>query len=188
MNRLLRASMAPLLPLVVGASLAACTRDPKPEPKLPSTPVASAAPQASQRPLQPAMPRKDTATPTSGSIQIEDRILRACGDIPDARFEFDSALLDDKVQASLTALARCFVSGPLAGKSLKLVGHADPRGTTSYNLGLGQRRAGTVATFIVSKGLAESKIATSSVGSEEAVGTDEEGWAKNRKVDVFLAE
>jgi len=133
-------------------------------------------------------PRNDTATPTSGSIHIEDRILKACGDIPEAHFAFDSAAIEPAAEASLSALARCFVSGALKGKGMKLEGHADPRGTDSLNMGLGQQRAGSVAKYIAGKGMDAAKIATTSVGSSEATGTDEAGWAKDRKVEVFLAD
>lgn len=131
--------------------------------------------------------RNDVATPTSGSIQIEDRILKACGDIPEAHFAFDSASIQSQAQTSLIAVARCFVSGPLKGQGMKLVGHADPRGTDSYNIGLGQKRAGSVAEFLSEKGLPLGHVATSSVGAAEAKGTDEQGWAEDRKVDVLLA-
>ena len=130
--------------------------------------------------------KPDTASPTSGSVQIEDRILKACGDLPTARFAFDSAKIDADAARPLDALARCFVSGPLAGKGMRLVGHADPRGETEYNLGLGQRRAGSVADYLSTKGLEKGRIKTLSKGDLEATGTDDEGWARDRKVEVFL--
>jgi peptidoglycan-associated lipoprotein len=135
-----------------------------------------------------AAPKGDTATPTSGSVHIEQKILAACGDIPEARFAFDSARIEAQAERALTALAKCFVSGPLAGKNMKLVGHTDPRGESGYNYALGQQRAGSVASFLSTKGLEASHIATSSMGENEASGTDEDGWAKDRKVDVFLGD
>jgi peptidoglycan-associated lipoprotein len=136
-----------------------------------------------------AAPRLDTKSPTSGSIQIEDRILKACGDIPTARFAFDSASIGPEAQGALDALARCFVSGPLKGsKGIRLIGHADSRGETEYNLALGQKRAGSVAEYLATKSLEKSRMETLSKGAFEATGTDEEGWARDRKVDVALAE
>jgi peptidoglycan-associated lipoprotein len=138
---------------------------------------------------QIASPRLDTKSPTSGSIQIDDKILAACGDIPRARFAFDSASIGPEAQGALDALARCFVSGPLKGsKGLRLIGHADARGETEYNLALGQKRAGSVAEYLATKGLEKSRMSTLSKGAFEATGTDEEGWARDRKVDVALAE
>jgi peptidoglycan-associated lipoprotein len=115
--------------------------------------------------------------------------LKACGDIPTAHFAFDSASIGADAQGALDALARCFVSGPLKGsKGMRLVGHADSRGETEYNLALGQKRAGSVGEYLGTKGLEKSRIQTLSKGAFEATGTDEEGWARDRKVDVTLSE
>lgn len=161
-----------------------------------SDPVAS--PNVAKAPLQPAAPvvasadaagaKKEKRSPTAGSIHIEDRILKACGDIPRARFAFDSTEVDPETSRALVALARCFTTGPLAGKGMKLVGHADPRGETEYNFGLGQKRAGSIADYLGKKGVSSEHVETSSRGELEAEGIDEEGWADDRKVDVFLAE
>ncbi len=159
-------------------------------PDQPPTKTANAAAAAKPAPLaQIASPRLDTKSPTSGSIQIDDKILAVCGDIPRARFAFDSASIGPEAQGALDALARCFVSGPLKGsKGLRLIGHADARGETEYNLALGQKRAGSVAEYLAAKGLEKSRMGTLSKGAFEATGTDEEGWARDRKVDVALAE
>lgn len=125
---------------------------------------------------------------TMSAVKIDDRILKACGDIPTARFSFDSAEISADAQNALDAVARCFISGPLKGKGLKLIGHADARGETEYNLGLGQKRAGSVGEFLAKKGLSSDRIATSSKGEFEAVGIDEDGWARDRKVEVLLGD
>ena len=130
----------------------------------------------------------DTASPTAGSIQIDDRILKACGDLPTARFAFDSASIAGDAADLLGALARCFVTGPLAGAKLNLVGHADPRGGVAYNIALGQQRAGSVATFLSQKGVSEQRMGTVSKGAFDATGIDDSGWAMDRKVEVFLAD
>ena len=122
------------------------------------------------------------------AVQIDDKIVKACGDLPTARFSFDSSEVTPEASNALDALARCFVSGPLKGKGMKLVGHADPRGETEYNLALGQRRAGSVAGFLQKKGLEDGRMETSSKGEFEATGTDDEGWAKDRKVEILLKE
>jgi peptidoglycan-associated lipoprotein len=178
---------------LVGTTFAAlsigCGSDPV---AAPSTAAAVAAPKAvaaqAAAPQAAAPVKKDRTTPTAGSVHIEDRILKACGDIPRARFAFDSSDLEPDSAKALESLARCFTTGPLAGKGMKLVGHADPRGETEYNFGLGQKRAGNVAEFLGKKGLEKARVATSSHGEIEAIGVDEDGWAQDRKVDVFLAD
>jgi peptidoglycan-associated lipoprotein len=132
--------------------------------------------------------RQDTATPTSGSIHIDAKIVKACGDLPTAHFAFDSAKIQPDAGAVLDALAQCFVGGPLKGRGMRLIGHADPRGEHEYNFALGQRRAGSVGTYLASKGLDGSRVQSSSRGDTDATGSDEDGWARDRKVDVLLAD
>jgi peptidoglycan-associated lipoprotein len=175
--------------ILVSASIAAagCGSDPQPDPKTAgNTTTPQIKPTATAAPVPPK--QVDTAKPTSGSIHIEDRILKACGDIPTARFAFDSVAIEGQAAAALDALARCFATGPLKGKPMRLVGHADARGETEYNLALGHKRAGSVAEYVARKGVEQGKIATTSKGEFEASGTDEEGWARDRKVEVFLAD
>jgi peptidoglycan-associated lipoprotein len=71
---------------------------------------------------------------------------------------------------------------------MKLIGHTDPRGETEYNFGLGQRRAGNVAAYLTTRGVDKGHMAASSHGEIDATGTDEDGWARDRRVDVLLAE
>ncbi len=166
--------------------LLGCGSDPIATPNMAQAPSPAAA--STTATADAADKKKQNRSAMGGSVHIEDRILRACGDIPRARFAFDSTEVEPEAGRALAALARCFTTGPLAGKGMKLVGHADPRGETEYNFGLGQKRAGSIADFLGKKGLAPTAVETSSRGELEAEGIDEEGWADDRKVDVFLAE
>ena len=168
---------------LLGAALG-CSSDPKPGPK-----AAEAAPTASAAvaSVAPAA-RKDKDSPTAGSLHIDDKIVKACGDIPTAHFAFDSAAIGAEAAGALDALARCFSTGPLKGRSMRLTGFADQRGELEYNMGLGQKRAGSVADYLGKKGLDKAKLHTTSKGSLEATGADEEGWARDRKVLVTLVE
>lgn len=62
-------------------------------------------------------------------------------------------------------------------------GHADERGTTEYNLGLGQKRAAAVRSYYMSLGMKGSKIATISYGKENPFCSEhsEDCWSKNRR-------
>jgi peptidoglycan-associated lipoprotein len=165
---------------LVAALTAGCGSKPAPktaEKKAPE-PAASAKPEE----------KKDSDSASGGSIIIDDKITQACGGLPTAHFPFDSTALDFDARFALDALARCFVTGPLKGKTMRVVGHADPRGETEYNVALGQRRAGSVGDYMVQKGMEKSHVETLSKGSLEAKGTDEQGWARDRKVEIFLAE
>lgn len=125
--------------------------------------------------------------PGKAGIVIDDKIASLC-DIPTAHFDFDSSALSPQAKAALDALASCFIDGPAKGKGMRMVGHADPRGAEDYNFGLGQRRAGSVAQYITKRGLQESAIETSSRGELDARGVDEDSWARDRKVEIFLAD
>ncbi len=161
--------------LTTFASLAGCK---SPEPQAPSGPQAAAATRWS-----PPLPRSaDGAT-----VEVDRAILDACGDVPRAYFAFDSSEIAPEARAALDAIARCFLTGPLNERTVKIVGHADPRGETEHNLALGQRRAGAVASHLARLGVEEGRLAPSSQGEFEATGLDEGGWARDRRVEILLA-
>lgn len=62
-------------------------------------------------------------------------------------------------------------------------GHADERGTTQYNLALGDRRASAVRSYLLSKGISNARISTVSFGKErpDVMGQNEAAWSKNRR-------
>jgi peptidoglycan-associated lipoprotein len=128
-------------------------------------------------------------TPTAANVSISPEILRDCN-IPDsdAYFAFDSSELMSFDHAPLDALATCFTSGPMKGKKLSLVGHADPRGAPDYNVTLGQSRADAVASYLSERGLDKSRVTTTSRGAMDATGRTETGWAHDRRVDVMLGQ
>ena len=94
--------------LIIAALVAGCGDEPKPK----------SATDVNTKPAQ-AAPKKDTATPTSGSVHIDEKITKACGDLPTAHFAFDSAEVAADAAAALDALARCFVSK--SGAAIKLL-------------------------------------------------------------------
>lgn len=123
----------------------------------------------------------------ASNVGVDERIRKMC-DLPEARFNFDSSSVSGQAKSVLEAIAKCFVSGPGKDSGLSIVGYADPRGPTTYNFGLGQQRAGSVAKYLIGAGVAETRIESSSRGETEASGTDESGWARDRKVEILLAE
>jgi peptidoglycan-associated lipoprotein len=152
------------------------------------------APSAPERGFVEATPRaKQETSPAReenvASISISDEIRNACGlQEKDAYFDFDSARVTPQADRVLAGLATCFTAGPLKGKGMKLVGHADPRGDSEYNLVLGGKRADHVSSALAKKGLEHDRMLTSSRGELDATGQDESGWAKDRRVDVMLAD
>jgi len=176
-----------LIALVTVALAAGCSSEPKPPPRFASSQQIGSDAMARSAAARPPA-RQDTTSPTSGSVHIDEKIIAACGDIPVAHFAFDSARVQAEAAGALDALARCFSTGKLAGRSMRLIGHTDARGEVEYNLALGGRRAGSVWSYLGAHGVEKSHVATSSRGELDATGTDEAGWARDRKVDVVLAE
>src|SRR5262245_26133896 len=170
--------------LALGSALA-CGSDPPPPPK-----TADAAPPAPPPAAPPpANAQKPDDDPKKSNINISDEIRKACG-ITDAEafFAYDSANVRDQDKAVLTKLATCFTTGPLKGREMRLVGHADPRGEEDYNMLLGQKRADNVKEAVVLAGMTSAKALTTSRGELDATGTDDSSWQKDRRVDIVLGK
>jgi peptidoglycan-associated lipoprotein len=123
-------------------------------------------------------------------INLSEDIRVQCG-IDDAdrapKFDFDSSQLATNDRDILAQVARCFTTGPLKGRALTLVGRADPRGETEYNMNLGEARATSVRTYLANLGVGADKMAETSRGALDATGHDEPSWRKDRRVDIALA-
>ena len=103
----------------------------------------------------------------------------AC-ELSPAYYDFDSSTLSDSARDQLSRNASCLRSRKARG--VHLTGLCDPRGTEEYNLALGERRAQSAQQYLKSLGY-EGEVTASSMGEELATGTDEAGWARDRRVD-----
>jgi peptidoglycan-associated lipoprotein len=97
-------------------------------------------------------------------------------------FAFDDDRIDDGGQRSLRRAAECLTQERTT--RYVLIGRADPRGTSEYNLALGERRARSVQRFLAALGVSADRLPVSSEGSEAASGTDESGWSRDRRVET----
>jgi peptidoglycan-associated lipoprotein len=170
---------------VAALSLFACGADtPPPKAPEPAKPVAAAAPKPLNR-----LPEQPPDSPTASAVRISQEITTACGiNDPDAYFAFDSANVRPDDAHVLGQLVSCFTSGPLKGRTMKLIGHADPRGSSDYNMTLGQSRADSVATYLTGKGMEKAKAESTTRGAMDATGYNEPGWARDRRVDIMLGQ
>lgn len=160
----------------------ACSQTP--QPKMVDV-TAEPKPDKQQQALAPSTPD----SPNTASINISDEIRKACGlSEKDAYFDYDSSRVTPEADRVLSGLASCFTVGPLKERGMKLVGHADPRGDSEYNLLLGGTRADHVGSALSKKGVDGDRISSSSRGEMDARGNDEPTWAKDRRVDVLLAD
>lgn len=103
-------------------------------------------------------------------------------------FGFDSATVQTADQATLEQIAK-WLKENSDGK-IQIAGNCDERGTTEYNLSLGQRRAAAARNYLIKLGVAGSRIATVSWGEEKPVDAahNEDAWAKNRRADFGLTK
>jgi peptidoglycan-associated lipoprotein len=159
----------------------ACGGAEKPPAAAPSTTV-----DASYGAIVAAPPRQAKAL--TAKVHVSEDIRRACGlNSSEAYFDYDSSRVRSEERELLWKLAVCFTSGPLKGRMMALVGHADPRGDGEYNLLLGERRATSVALGLEAERMSRAQMQTTSRGEMDATGSDEQSWAHDRRVDVLLA-
>ena len=71
---------------------------------------------------------------------------------------------------------------------VRLEGHADERGSTQYNLALGERRANAVKTYLSTLGVSVGRMELVSYGEEKGAdaGHDDAAWSKNRRVELSV--
>jgi peptidoglycan-associated lipoprotein len=126
----------------------------------------------------------------SPSVSVSSDILSACQlNLTNAsEFGFDDATLNDADRHALDAIASCFMTGPLHGQNMRVVGHTDPRGEPEHNMELGERRAEAVGGYLTLRGVEGSRIVETSRGSLDATGINEVGWANDRRVDIILSK
>lgn len=96
-------------------------------------------------------------------------------------FNFDSAEMRDDGRQLVQRWAQFMGQYPNAMAVIE--GHTDDRGTREYNLGLGERRAANVRSYLLSLGVAQNRVSTVSYGKERpaAVGSNEQSWSQNRR-------
>lgn len=96
-------------------------------------------------------------------------------------FDFDSYRISSSGREAVSSNAKWLKSNSNA--TVQIEGHCDERGTTEYNLALGDRRANAVRDALVKAGVARNRLSTISYGEERPAdpGHDEAAWAKNRR-------
>jgi len=96
-------------------------------------------------------------------------------------FDFDKSTLSAKAQETLNKQAAWL--SRVTSATILIEGHCDERGTREYNLALGERRATAVKDYLISKGVAASRIKTISYGKERpaVLGSNEWAWSQNRR-------
>src|SRR5467141_587384 len=102
-------------------------------------------------------------------------------EVRDAYFDFDKADIRPDARAALTKTADFLKNYPQIKVTIE--GHCDERGSTEYNLALGDRRATAVKQFLVSLGISADRLSTVSYGKEKpfCMESNESCWQQNRR-------
>lgn len=158
--------------------IAACASKPTPPPAMaaaePVRAAPAAPPPARSAPAEVAYPARPAIVPGSlkdFQVNVGDTVY----------YSFDSSNLDDPARAVLQKQAAWLER--YRSVTLQVQGNADERGTREYNLALGARRAASARDYLVSLGVASSRVATISYGKERPVCSEstEPCWAMNRR-------
>jgi len=158
--------------------------------KKPPTTTAEAKPAPAATPVPervvtppPAPPRTDV---TAGPLDATIDELNRKGYLKDAYFDYDKSDLRDDARAALAGNADWLKKFPSV--QVLIEGHCDERGTSAYNLALGDRRANGAREYLASLGVDATRIKTVSYGKERPICTDstEACWQKNRRAAFVI--
>jgi peptidoglycan-associated lipoprotein len=115
---------------------------------------------------------------TAGSSSLASNVPRV------VYFDFDSYVVSDTYKPVIEANAKELLKDPQ--EHMAVQGHTDDRGSSEYNLALGQRRADAVVSSLTLLGAKPGQLEAVSFGKERPAvqGENEEAWAKNRRVEL----
>ncbi len=170
--------------LMLGLGVAACGKKaPAITPPPPVPPAAPAAP-----PAPPAPPPAPAPAPAPKALSEEELFAqkslaqlnneRPLGDV---FFDLDASSIKEESKAALATNANWLKRW--TSTRIRIEGHCDERGTAEYNLGLGERRANAVKTYLVELGVPADRLVVVSRGKESPFCTDknEACWQQNRR-------
>jgi OmpA-OmpF porin, OOP family len=121
--------------------------------------------------------------PVEPAPQTEVITLSDAGNV---LFDFDKSDLTPAAKAQLDTLMDKLRNADVV--SIKVIGHTDSKGSDAYNQALSERRASSVAAYLLSQGLAPNKLTSEGRGESEPVADNasDEGRAKNRRVELHI--
>jgi len=140
---------------------------------------------AEEKPAAVQLP--ETALQKEREAALRERTLlkRAASRFSNINFDFDKFNLKPEAREILRQHADWLLEHP--DFDVVIEGHCDERGTSEYNLALGERRAVSAMKYLVNLGVDKRRLTTISYGEELPLDTrqNEEAWAKNRR-DHFV--
>ena len=120
------------------------------------------------------------------ALAAQEKAAREMFVSADIYFEFDSSVLSSSAQDILKLKGTWMLKNP--GGSVIIEGHCDERGTSEYNIALGDRRAESVKQFMADLGVAPERLTTISYGEERPLDPahNEAAWTINRRAHFTL--
>lgn len=117
---------------------------------------------------------------------VEEDPAAGCEQEARVHFEFNVYDLTPEAREVLSRFAECMKKN--SGWRLTIEGHADERGTTQYNLDLGEKRARAIQEYLADLGVERARVKTISYGEERPLEnrSDEDAWAKNRRGELII--
>lgn len=108
--------------------------------------------------------------------------------LKDLNFDFDSTELSEAAKQTLVDISKWLGVHP--DVKITIEGHCDERGSTEYNLALGERRAKAVRDYLVSLGVDHGRLNIISYGESMPLdpGHNEAAWAKNRRAHFVISK
>lgn len=191
--RLRRSVLLTTITLLVIVVMASCSRrTPPPAPPPPAPPAPAATPPPPPPPPEPAPEPEPPPAPLTEDELFEQKTLAELNaEMPlgDAFFDYDESAIRDDARPILQGNAEYLERW--TSTRVTIEGHADSRGTSEYNLALGERRAAAVKDYLVDLGIAADRMLGVSRGEESPQCTQEEEvcWQRNRRGHfVFTAK
>jgi len=116
---------------------------------------------------------------------LEEMFLK---EVQDAYFDLDKADIRSDARSAMAKTADFLRNYPQV--KVVIEGHCDERGSTEYNLALGDRRAAAVKQYLVSLGIGADRMSTVSYGKEKpfCMESSEDCWQKNRRGHFVMAK
>ncbi len=173
------------LALVVVLPFAGCAK--KKAPVTPPEAAPVAAPVVEPPPPPPPPPPADPIPdPLAADLVEAHAYAYRAGLLGDVFFDFDRAELRPEARERLAKNAEFLRQRPEF--TITIEGHCDERGTSEYNLALGERRAQAARAYLASLGISEARLRTASYGEERPVCREqnESCWQQNRRAHFLL--
>lgn len=168
--------------LTLTTVLGACRREEPPAP----TPAPATPPPATPAPTDDGAAAAAAAAAAAEAAR-QQAIAVARGVLTQRiHFDYDESAIRDDARQILSQKVAILRASPQV--QLRIEGHTDERGSTEYNMALGNRRAQSVLDYFAQQGLAGTRFMITSLGEELPIasGENETAWSQNRRAEFVI--